>query len=165
MFDIAGVHYAIATAQVREVVRAVTIVPLPGVPPIVQGVINVRGRLVPVLDVRARFRLTRRPVAHTDHLILAEAGARLVAVPADRALALAHLDPSAVDDARAAVSGAEYISGVAKLPDGLVLIHDLNTFLRDAEADALDAAVAGLTPAQGAPRPAEAARDRRRRGA
>jgi purine-binding chemotaxis protein CheW len=56
IFEIGASRFGLPSADVREVLRAVTIVPLPGAPPIVEGLINVRGRIVPVLDIRRRFR-------------------------------------------------------------------------------------------------------------
>jgi purine-binding chemotaxis protein CheW len=144
VFEIGGVRYALPAPAVSEVVRAVTVVPLPQAPPIVEGLINVRGALVPVLDVRTRFRLPAKAASHTDHLILAWAGPRLVAIRADRALDLARVEAGDVEDATTVVPDAEYVSGVAKLSDGLVLIHDLRTFLKVAEAVALDDAVAAV---------------------
>lgn len=149
VFEIGGLRYALPTSNVSELVRAVTIVPLPKGPPIVEGIINVRGRVVPVLDIRARFRLPPKAVSHTDHLILAHAGQRLVALRTDRALGLARVEAADIDDAQTALPGAEYVSGVAKLPDGLVLIHDLRTFLRESEAAALDLVVSGAAAAAG----------------
>jgi purine-binding chemotaxis protein CheW len=104
-------------------------------------VINVRGALVAVPDLRSRFRLPARPVEHTDHLVLARVDGRRVAIRADRALGLRRISPREVEDATTALPGVEYVAGVAKLDDGLVLIHDLRTFLSQAETEALDAAL------------------------
>ena len=138
VFEVGGQRYALRSLEVRELVRAVTIVPLPSASAIIEGIINVRGAVVPVLDIRTRFRLPITAAAHTDHLILAWANGRLVALRADRALDLARLEASDLEDARAVVPGADYVAGVAKLPDGLVLIHDLSTFLSQSEEAALD---------------------------
>jgi purine-binding chemotaxis protein CheW len=144
VFEIDGRRYGLPAADVREIVRAVTVSPLPAAPPIVEGLINVRGALVPVLDLRARFRLPAKDPSHTDYLLLASAGARLVAFRADRALDLARVDAADIEDATAIVPDAHYLRGVAKLADGLVLIHDLRTFLKDTEAVALDDALAAV---------------------
>jgi purine-binding chemotaxis protein CheW len=141
LFDISGVRYGLPASHVREIVRAVTIVPLPRSPAIVEGVVNVRGTLVPVLDVRRRFGLPAKPLAHTDHLVLAWAGPRLVAIRADRARDVVQIAERDIDDAHHIVPDAGPLAGVAKLPDGLVLIHDLPTFLEASEAAALDAAL------------------------
>ena len=142
VFEVGGIRYALPAAEVREIVRAVTIVPLPTAPAMVEGLINVRGEVVPVLDVRSPFRLPAKPLTHTDHLVLAWAGPRLVAVRADRALDLIRVQPGSIDDARMGGPGADCVAGVATVSDGLVLIHDLRAFLDDAEAAALDNAMA-----------------------
>jgi purine-binding chemotaxis protein CheW len=141
VFEVGGLRYALPALEVREILRCVAIVPLPQAPSIIEGLINVRGTLVPVLDIRTRFRLPSKPAAHTDHLVLAWAG-RLVAIRADRALGLVGVEPADVEDPATLVSGAEYVSGVAKLADGLVLIHDLRSFLDDAERVTLDTSMA-----------------------
>lgn len=149
LFSLDGLRYALPTSDVIELAPAVPIVPLPGAPPIVEGVVNVHGRVVPVLDIRARFRLPPRPLALTDHVIVARIGSRAVALRVDRAVELAHIDEQQIEDTRRIAPHVEYVSGVAKLADGLVLIHDLPTFLEEAEAAALDAALAGTASAAG----------------
>lgn len=151
VFEVGGQRYALRSIEVRELVRCVTVSPLPRAPAIIEGIINVRGAVVPVLDLRTRFRLPPKPAAHTDHLILASAGPRLVALRVDRALGLVRLEAGEVEDAKAVVPGADYLVAVAKLPDGLVLIHDLRTFLSQAEATTLDDALPAASPDEGAP--------------
>lgn len=141
VFEVGERRYGLPTTDVRELLRAVTVVPLPGAPAIVEGVINVRGNVIPVLDIRARFRLPPQAATHTDHLIVASIGDRQVALRVDRAIELVRCGASDVEDARRVVPGVEYVAGVAKLPDGLVLIHDLRTFLSAAEAAALAASL------------------------
>jgi len=116
---------------------------LPRAPAVIEGIINVRGVVVPVLDIRQRFRRPARPVEHTDHLIVAHAGPRLVALRVDRAVELARVNANEVESAEAVLPGVEYIAQVARFPDGLVLIHDLRTFLSASEAEALDEALPG----------------------
>ena len=139
----------------REATRAVAIAPLPKAPPIVEGVINVRGVLMPVLDIRRRFGIPTRPLAPEQHLIVAQAGDRVVALRVDRALELIFLDEGAIEAAPRVVPGAEYVAGIARLPDGLVIIHDLKAFLSLDEAAQMDhavAAAAGPAGANSAPR-------------
>ncbi len=141
IFELGGQRYGLPASDVRELLRAVTLTPLPRAPAIVEGVINVRGVLVPVLDIRARFCLPPKPPEPTDHLIVVQTGGRLVALRVDRALELARIEPASVERAEAVVPGAAYVAYVAKFPDGLVLVHDLNTFLSHAEAAALTEAL------------------------
>jgi purine-binding chemotaxis protein CheW len=137
-FEIWHRRFGIAVADVREVVRAVSIARLPRAPAIVEGVVNVRGCIVPALDIRARFNLPPKVLEPSDHLVIAFAKRRLVAIRVDRVTDLMKVARSDVDDLTLAVPGSNLVAGVAKLHDGLVLIHDLATFLSVSEAEALD---------------------------
>lgn len=145
IFEAAGQRYGLPSSNVEELVRAVTIVPLPKAPSIIEGIINVRGTVVPVVDTRKRLRLPLKALEHTDHLILASAGERLFALRVDRALELLRIRAEDLQDTQAVVPGAEYVSLIAKLPGGLVLINNLSTFLSQAESEELDAALSALT--------------------
>jgi purine-binding chemotaxis protein CheW len=114
-------------------VRAVLPVPLPGAPGVIEGVINLRGTVVPVIDLRRRFRLPQRPIEPTDHLVIARAAGRLVALRVDRVVDLARVEPPDVQEVAAA--------RVAKLPGDLVVIQDLAGVLSEAESSALDQAL------------------------
>ncbi len=146
VFEVGGQRYGLPAPDVEELVRAVTITPLPRAPAVIEGIVDVRGRVVPVLDIRARFRLPARGPEHTDHLVVASAGDRLLALRADRAIGLVRLDPRDVEDAGRVVPAAEYVAGIARLPDGLVLIHDLRTFLSRAETEVLDESLSEPAP-------------------
>lgn len=140
-FELSGYRYGVLLTEVRELLRIPTIVPLPKAPAIVEGVVNIRGAVVPVMDVRTRFRLPKKPPQPADHLVVTQAGPRVVALRVDRVLGLEHVDPDDIQNPAAITPRAEYLAGVAKHPDGLVLIHDLGTFLADAEARDLDEAL------------------------
>lgn len=137
---------ALLASCVAEVVRAVAVVALPKAPEIVEGVINVRGRLVPVLDVRGRFGVPPEPLAPEQHLVIAVAGPREVALRVDRALELVEVEQAAIEAAERIVPGAEYVAGIAALPDGLLVIHDLECFLSLDEAARVDAAMRDAGP-------------------
>jgi purine-binding chemotaxis protein CheW len=138
VFDLGRQRFGIVLAAVSEVVRAVALARLPKAPAVVEGIINLRGTIVPVLDIRARFRLPAKTIEISDHLVVARAGPRIVAIRADRVVDVLAVDPNDIDDAKLAAVSSAYVSGVAKLPGGLLLIHDLATFLSGAEEERLD---------------------------
>lgn len=142
VFEVAGIRYALPASDVVEVLRAVAVIPLPKAPPAVEGAINMRGEVVPVLDVRAPFGLPPKDLTASDHLVVARTPRRRVALRADRALDLISVDEHAIDDARKVLPEAGHLRGVAKLEDGLVLIYDLATFLSEQEVAQLEAALA-----------------------
>src|SRR5438270_7042780 len=102
VFEVEGQRYGLAAGAVRELLRMVAVVPLPGAPAVIEGVVNLRGAVVPVLDLRRRFGLPARAATPTDHLIVADAGGRAVALRVDRAVELVPLAEAEVVDARAA---------------------------------------------------------------
>jgi purine-binding chemotaxis protein CheW len=138
IFEIDGQRYGLPAADVRELLRAVALTPLPGAPPVVEGVINIRGRVVPVLNVRGRFHRPARAIEPSDHLVVVRVGSRPAALRVDRAVELRRLDPADLEKAEGVLPGVDYIAQVARLPDGLVFIHDLRTFLSQAEFSVLD---------------------------
>ena len=125
-----------------EAVRAVAITPLARAPAAVEGIINVRGEVVPVFDLRTRFGLPPAPVRPADHLLIARAGDRKVAFRVDYVLGLREVSPDEIQEIQSLVQVAGGIAGVAKLAQGLVVIAALETFLSAAEEAALDEALA-----------------------
>jgi len=134
-------RYALPLCAVERILRAVEVTPLPKAPEIVLGVINVHGRILPVVNVRRRFRLPERELQLGDHLMLARTAKRLLALVADSVVGLAELTPEEVAAAEAILPGLEYLEGVAKMADGMVFIHDLNQFLSLEEERELAAAL------------------------
>lgn len=149
LFALDELRFALPLSQVRETVRAVAITPLAGAPGVVEGIVDVRGTVVPVLDLRARFRLPPREVALSDHLILADAGGRLVALRVDRALDVQVVDDDALTPTSTSEAAFAHLAGVARLADGMVLVSDLEAFLTQGESEALAAALAA--PAAASP--------------
>ncbi len=141
-FDVAGCRYAAPVACLQEVARAVAISALPKAPPIIDGVINVRGTVVPVIDVRQRCGLGTRPVTPDQQFLIARAAGRVVALRVDQALELVAVTEDAIESAARVPPGTDYVAGIAKLPDGLLVIHDLDRFLSLEESMQLDGALA-----------------------
>lgn len=141
LFTIDSASYGIAADAVGEMVRAVAVAPLPGAPAAVSGIIDVRGSVVPVFDMRVRFGAPHRPVAPEDHFILVRATGRTVALHVDAVVELIEIDASAIATASAELPSTPHIAGVALLPDGLALIHDVDTFLSAAENETLATAL------------------------
>jgi purine-binding chemotaxis protein CheW len=138
VFELASQFFGLPAAQVHELIRAVAVVPLPRTPAVVKGVINLRGRIAPVLDLRVWFRLPAKEVEPADHFLIAQTGERLVALHVDRATNLIRLSADALKPVASLVASAKCVAWVAKAANDLVLIHDLDTFLSCAEVEVLD---------------------------
>jgi len=136
-----GHRFGLYAADVLEILRAATPTPLPGAPQAVSGVLNLRGTLVPVYDVRARFGLQPRPMQATDHLVVANAG-RKVAILVEQVHALVPVLTANIAAARDLPTASDGVAGVARMADGILVIFDLRRFLSDVESAQLDAALA-----------------------
>jgi purine-binding chemotaxis protein CheW len=141
VFELATQRIGIAADAVNEILRAVSVTPLPGSPSVIEGVINLRGTAIPVFGLRARFGFPPSPVSPTDHFVVASTGKRTAAIRADRVIDLITLPIDEIDGIEAITSKQSPIAGVAKLPDGLVLIHDLASFLTAAESEEINRAM------------------------
>ncbi|MEJ0084761.1 MAG: chemotaxis protein CheW [Pseudomonadota bacterium] len=141
LFALDSGRYALPLPSIERIVRAAEYTPLPLAPAAVLGAIDVAGNILPVFNLRNRFQLPERPLALTDQFIIARTARRRVVLAIDAALGV--LDEPAlggIDSARLA-PGMPHLRGVLSLPDGLVLIQDLERFLNPDETTALDTAI------------------------
>lgn len=141
VFNLADQRYALHLSAVERVVLIAELTALPKAPEIVLGIINVRGRIVPVVDTRRRFGLPAREFNLSDHLIIARTSRRVVALLADVVAGVIQHSQAAITATEQILRNLEYVEGVVKLDDGLVLIHDLDTFLSAVEERTLEQAM------------------------
>lgn len=141
VFTVHEQRYALHLSTVERVVRAVEITPLPKAPEIVLGVINVQGRVVPVVNLRKRFRFPERPIEVADRLIVARTPRRSVVLVVDGVSGVVERPENEVIGSGRILPGLEYLEGVVKLEDGMILIHDLDKFLSLQEERKLDDAL------------------------
>lgn len=135
-------RFGLAVEDVREVHRAVLPASLPNAPAVVEGVINVRGELVPLLNIRERLGRPHRALRASDHLVVARANGRVVAFAVDQVVELARIPDSEITAAIDLMRGTAHVAGVAAMPDGVLVIHRLDTLLGAGELFALDGALA-----------------------
>jgi purine-binding chemotaxis protein CheW len=133
--------YALPLIAVIKVIHAIEIRHLPKAPEIISGIINVRGRVIPVVDIRKRLGLIIHEIDPNDRLIIADTGKREVAILVDSVTGITDLEPGQLELANNTSPFAEHISGVAKTDDGLILIYDLAGFLNLVEEKDLDQAL------------------------
>ena len=129
VFTLDEQQYALRLESVERIVRAAAITTLPKAPDIVLGILDIHGEVIPVIDVRKRFRQPEREIRPADQYIIARARSLTVALVVDAAHSVVEeqgLDLIATDGI---LVGVEYVAGVTRTEDGLVLIHDLDTFL------------------------------------
>lgn len=131
--------FALPLAAVERVVRAAEITPLPKAPAIVLGIVNLQGELIPVMNIRRRFRIREREIDLDDQFIIAHLPGRKVALLVDRVRDISP-SPREVVPAESVLPDLEYVTGVSKTEDGMIFICDLSRFLSLEEEQALDGA-------------------------
>lgn len=141
-------RYALPLASVEQVIRSVAITPLPGAPAVIAGVIDLRGRIIPVIDLRRRFGLAERPVGLDEQFLVVAIHDRVMALRAGRALGVHRVAPADVASGDLAQVAA-HLAGAVRLPDGLLFLADVPRFLSPAESATTGAALhAGTAPAR-----------------
>lgn len=121
----------------QRVVRAAAITPLPQAPEIVLGILDLQGQVIPVINLRKRFRLPERELGCEDQFVVARSGARTLALVVDgteSVMEQTELPVIAPDDI---LTGMAFLEGVTSTDQGLILIHDLETLLFTAEEELL----------------------------
>ncbi len=141
VFSLDDLHYALDLSAVERTVHMVEVTPLPQAPEIIVGVINFQGQIIPVLNIRRRFRLPERAAALTDQLLIARMKRRTVALVVDAVRSVMERPSSEISEPEAVVPGMEYVKGVVKFADGMIFIHDLDDFLSLEEECALESAI------------------------
>ena len=127
----------------------VEISPLPGAPADIEGIVNVRGSILPVFDLRTRLGLPARPIDPAQHLVILASGTRASAVRVDSVEDFISIDDGdiAASIADSGLGGAapRHVAGIAATTDGTTIIYDLAAFLSQSDAKTLDDALATTT--------------------
>lgn len=131
-------NYALRLSFVQRVVHAVEVTPLPKAPDTVLGIINVHGQVIPVFNTRKRFGLPEKEIGIRDQLVIANSSKRTVALLVDSAGGVIECSEQEVVSDQSILPAMEYIEGVIKLKDGMVIIHNLDSFLSLEEEKNLD---------------------------
>lgn len=137
-FDLAGETYAMPVEPVRQVVRVSNITRVPHAPRPIRGVTNLRGRVIPVIDLRLRIGLAETDIGRSSRVVSVSSRGRLIGLLVDAVHQVVHLDLFKVqpppDDVMTMQS--DYIEGVYGEGDDLILLLDIDKALIIREAGA-----------------------------
>jgi len=146
-FEVGREEYGLVIRSIVEVIRPLPITQLPCMPQFVEGVINLRGRIIPVVDLRRRFNLTpASPGQRTAKILIvrgavpdAGAGRGLLGLVVDRVREVLHIPAASIEVAPEAArgNGADFIAGVAKAADRIIILLDITKVLSHTERAAL----------------------------
>ncbi len=138
-FVVAGEEFGVNILTVQEIIRPVDITRVPHAPDFVEGVINLRGRILPVIDLRTRFGFPAQERTGDMRIVVVEIGGRTVGFMADAVQEVLRVDVSSIESAPELAMGidADYLRGVAKLDERLLILLDLERLLSADEEEAL----------------------------
>lgn len=128
VFRVGETEYLLCAADVLQLESYSGATPVPGAPPFVAGIVQVRGRVVPVIDLRERFHLPRVEPSLGTRIVVAEAHGRRVGLIVDSAREVIHVDPEQLKQPpRVLTERAEgFIQAVAQIGDRLLMLIDFS---------------------------------------
>ena len=149
-FKLGSEEYGVDIGQVQEINRMVAVTHVPRAPQFMEGVINLRGQLIPIIDLRTRFGMDRAEHTKSTRIVVTEIGTKRIGMVVDSVSEVLRLPLEQIEEAPDMISGVdtEYIRGVGKLDERLIILLDLGKIVtlaekRDLEVVELDhAAVA-----------------------
>ncbi len=127
-FRVSDEEFGIDILQVQEIIRMLPIAIVPSAPSFVKGVIDLRGEVIPIIDMRKRFKLPPIPYDNETRIIVVHTTNFTVGFIVDAVCEVIRISESAIEKPPAVVEGdgANYIKGVSKLEKGLLILLDLN---------------------------------------
>lgn len=142
-FELLGEVFALPILDVREIIRPTTITPVPQAPGFVEGVINLRGQIIPIVDLRKRFGIDANAMDDDTRIIVVELGnGVVVGLIVDAVREVERLPSEAITPPPALVAGsigAEYIKGISNHEDKMIIHIDLRRVFNTDEMNALAA--------------------------
>lgn len=138
IFRLAKEEYGLPITRVQEINRLVPITKLPQTPSFMEGIINLRGRIIPVVDLRKRFQLNVTEYDDDTRIIIVEVSGQTVGIIVDAVNEVVRLSADSIEPPPPAfVLDARYIEGVGKLDGRLLILLDINKILTAQEEIAL----------------------------
>jgi len=139
-FEVAREEFAVDILAVHEINRMMELTRVPQAPSEIEGVINLRGKIIPVMDLRTRFGIEARERDDQTRIIVVEVESRVIGFIVDRVRQVLPISRSIVEPApdMVATIDSQFIAGVGKLPDRLLILLDLEHLLGGELAEVID---------------------------
>ncbi|MCC5810621.1 MAG: chemotaxis protein CheW [Ectothiorhodospiraceae bacterium] len=134
-FSLADETYGIDVMRVQEVLPMTEIAPVPGAPPYVLGIINLRGNVVTVIDTRMRFGLESRETDSASRIVVIETAQQVAGILVDSVAEVINVNPEEIDTAPNVGNeeSSRYIYGVVSRGDELLILVEVNKLLTKEE--------------------------------
>lgn len=130
-FEIGDEEFGVDILKVQEINRMLEVTRVPNAPEYVDGVINLRGKVIPIIDLRRRFGMARKDHDKNTRIVVVELSGKVVGFVVDAVSEVLRIPRSVTEPPPSLVAGieAEYITAVGKLEDRLLILLDLEKVL------------------------------------
>ena len=137
LFKVAGSEYALPYSEVLHMESYASATRVPGAPAYVAGLMQVRGRVLPVIDLRVRFGLEPQPATADSRVVVVQRGQRTLALLADSAREVVRIDPESYRAAPEMVTdtGQGFVKSVAHAGNRMVMLIDLQKVIGEEQID------------------------------
>jgi purine-binding chemotaxis protein CheW len=139
VFELGDERYGLDIATVYEIIRHQPITAVPQAPAFVEGVINLRGRIIPVVDLRDRFGMHEGDLTKASRIVVADAGGTRVGLVVDGVSEVLMVPTESIEPTPEVAANAdhEYLRGIAKLGERLIILLSLDGLFGHDDAAAL----------------------------
>lgn len=140
-FPLGKEEYGLEIRNVTEIVGIQRITEVPDMPPFIRGVINLRGKVIPVMDVRLRFNLEPKPYDDHTCIIVVNVNGTAVGLVVDTVSEVLSIAGNLIDPPPSVKKGesSRYIQGLGKVGDGVKILLDIRQLLFDDELEQITA--------------------------
>ena len=132
-FSLADKEYAVDIGSVREVRRIKQVTPVPKSLDFIEGVVSLRGRVIPIVNLRKKLSLPSPEKTSLNRVLITESNNHMLGIAVDRVIGVLTIDESNIEPPDEVLKKAEYLIGVGKIGKRLVLIADIEKLLSSEE--------------------------------
>ncbi len=135
VFKLDREEYGVDIMQVQEIGEYKQPVKVPNAPAFIEGIINLRGEVIPIISIHSRFNLPKNEITELTRLIVITIAGRWIGFVVDDASEVITMNLNDIEDPPVMIAGADrkYIAGVGKLGERILIILDLNKLFNDEE--------------------------------
>lgn len=132
--SVLGHEYAVPIDSIKEIIYAKSVHPLPGAIQTIEGVINLRGKVVPVIDLRKKLNASSIPLASPEHILIVEVRRQKVGLIVDRVNEVMSVREEQIQNVESFVNqNAAYVDGIYRVGDRLIVSLNLEKLWTSAE--------------------------------
>ncbi|MBI3994652.1 MAG: purine-binding chemotaxis protein CheW [Nitrospirae bacterium] len=139
-FSVDDKQYAVDISKIVEIIYYRPAASLPQSPEFIEGVVDLRGTVIPVLDLKKRLRLSSKSAGLPNHILIVRFKDKMVGIIVDEVKQVFHIEEGRIQSPQTSLkgSGSKHLRGVCKVSDQLVFILSLDTLLSEGEQAQLE---------------------------